>query len=88
MVVSAIGLDWVHYWKAYLRSKLNLMGTNDEYLGEDRVDHRYQIGAGLFFQPTRWVELGAAYRYETRTSDDPLAEYDDNVFMLTIDARY
>ena len=38
--------DWVHYWKSYLRSKLNVLGTNDEYLGEDRVDHRYQVGAG------------------------------------------
>jgi hypothetical protein len=88
VAVSAVSLDWMHYWKAHLRSKLSLMGTNDEYLGEDRVDHRYQVGAGLFFQPTRWVELGAEYRYATRTSDDPLAEYSDNVFMLTVDARY
>jgi hypothetical protein len=88
VVVSAIGLDWVHYWKSYLRSRLDLLGTNDEYLGEDRVDHRYQVGAGVFFQPKRWAELGLQYRYETRTSDIPLAEYIDNVLMLTLDARY
>jgi hypothetical protein len=88
VVVSAIGLDWVHYWKSFLRSRLNLLGTNDDYLGEDRLDHRYQAGAGVFFQPKRWLELGLQYRYETRTSDDPLAEYIDNVFMLTLDARY
>jgi len=78
----------VHYWKSYLRSRVDLLGTNDEYLGTDRVDHRYQAGAGVFFLPKRWAELGLQYRYETRTSDYSLAEYSDNVLILTLDARY
>lgn len=88
VIVSVIAADWVHYWRSYLRSKLGALGTNDEYLGEDRVDHRFQVGAGLFYQPARRIELGAEYRYESRTSDDSLAEYADNVVMFTLDARY
>lgn len=88
VVVSRVALDWVHYWRSYLRTKLGALGTNDEYLGEDRVDHRYQIGLGLFYQPVRRIELGVEFRNESRTSDLPETEYNNNVLMLTLDARY
>lgn len=88
VIVSAVGADWVHHWKSYLRSRLALAGTNDEYIATDRVDHRYLAGAGVFYQFKRWAEVGVEYRYETRTSNEALAEYEDNVFMLTLNARY
>lgn len=88
VVVSSLAADWVHSWKSYLRSRLSAFASNDEYLGEDRTDHRYRLGAGVFYQPDRRIELGAEYRYETRTSEVALDEYNNNVLMLTLDARY
>ena len=88
VVVSSVAADWVHYWKSYHEDQAQCLGY------QRRVPWRGSCGPSVsgrrrvFFQPKRWVELGAQYRYETRTSDDPLAEYTDNVFMLTLDARY
>ena len=58
-----------------------------------------QFGAGVFYKPRAWAELGLEYRYERRDSnvtaaDMPgianprdLVEYTNNVFMFTFQAR-
>jgi hypothetical protein len=99
VIVSSVALNWVHYWKERLSTKVSGLATDDVYNGSPRVDHRYRLGAGVFYKPRRWADVGVEYRYETRTSnittqDDPqvlnprdIVEYTDNVFMFTLQAR-
>jgi len=90
IVVSLVNLDWVYYWKPRLYTRVGLLGTNDDYVGEPRTDHRYNASAGVFYQMRRWLELGVDYTYETRTSDVPLsaADYNDNVVLFSVRTAY
>jgi hypothetical protein len=100
VVVSSVKLDWIHYWKQNLYTKVTGFATDDDYNGTSRNDNRYHLGAGIFLKPRRWFEVGAEYRYETRDSNvtaadlgdevmnpEDLVEYTNNVFMLTLRAR-
>lgn len=88
VVVSSLTADWIHYWRPLLYTRAGLLGTDDEYIGTSRVDHRYGASAGVFYQVRRWVELGLDYAYESRTSDDSLADYTDNVFTFSVRTAY
>ncbi len=88
VVVSSVNLDWVHYWRPAIHTRFGLLGTNDDYVGEPRTDHRYNLSGGVFYQMRRWLELGLDYTYESRTSDQSLAEYTDNVFLFSVRTAY
>jgi hypothetical protein len=88
VVVSYVDLDWIHYWRQFLRSELGVYATEDDYYGTPRQDNRYALTGGVFYQVRRWLEVGAEYRFETRDSNEPLAEYDNNVFSLSIRTAY
>lgn len=88
IVVSSVRLDWVRYWRSSLFTRLGALGTTDDYIGTQRVDHRYCASGGVFYQVRRWLELGLDYSYESRASDDQLAEYTDNVVAVSIKSAY
>lgn len=90
VVVSSIEGKWKHFWSPFVNSRVTALATDDDYVGSDegRQDNRYQLGAGVFYTPKPWAELGAEYRYETRDSNVELAEYTNNVFMLTLNGRF
>lgn len=87
-VVSAVDIDWIHYWKPFLHTKLGVLATDDDYNGTPRNDNRYGASGGVFYQARPWLELGAEYRYETRVSNEPLAEYDENQLLFSVRTAY
>ncbi len=52
-------------------------GRRDEYLG-------FQIG--LTHNLTRWLDIGAQYRYSNRRSNISGINYDDNMILLKLTA--
>jgi len=88
IVVTSVRLDWLHYWKPLLYTRFGVLGTDDDYIGEPRVDHRYGASGGVFYQMRRWLELGLDYTYESRTSDRALADYTDNVLLMSVRTAY
>jgi len=90
VVISSIEGKWNHSWSTFIRSTVTVFATDDDYSGSpvDRSDNRYRVGAGVFYTPMLWAELGAEYRYETRTSNEELAEYTNNVLMFTFNGRF
>jgi polysaccharide biosynthesis protein VpsM len=88
VVVSSLRLDWVHYWRPLVYTRFGLLGTDDDYIGESRVDHRYGASGGVFYQMRRWLELGVDYSYESRTSDESLAEYTNNIVLFSFRTVY
>ena len=90
MVVSSIEGKWNHFWSPFISSEVSVLATDDDYAGsvDGRQDNRYQVGAGVFYTPKQWIELGAEYRYETRDSNIDLAEYTNNVLMFTFNGRF
>lgn len=90
IVVSSIDLDWIHYWKPRLYTRLAVFGSDDDYVGTDRVDHRYRASGGVFYQMRRWLELGIDYAYETRESNVPLdaADYNNNSVVFSVRTAY
>ena len=88
VIISSFAADWIHYWKPYLYSDLGFLAADDDYQGTSRNDQRYVVSGGVFYQVRRWLEIGAEYRYETRTSDVPLADYTNNVFGVSLRSAY
>ncbi len=90
VVVSLVNLDWVYYWKPRLYTRVEMLGTNDDYVGESRTDHRCNASGGVFYQMRQWLELGVKYTYEARTSNLPLraADYNDNVLLISVRTAY
>jgi opacity protein-like surface antigen len=58
--------------------------TLSEFEGSERVDKVIDAGAGLRYFVSRTVYLGADYRLIDRNSDDPIAQYARDQFMLSI----
>ncbi len=90
IVVSSIDLDWIHYWQPRLHTRFALFGSDDDYVGSERVDHRYRASGGVFYQMRSWLELGIDYAYEARDSNVPLdaADYRDNIVVLSVRTAY
>ena len=88
VIVSLVDLDWVHYWKPLLYTRFGLFGSNDDYVGSPRVDHRYNASGGIFYQVRRWMEVGVDYTYETRQSDESLADYKNNIVLFSVRTAY
>lgn len=79
-------------WTQYIRPnrwfyQLSGYATKDEYSDRDRIDHRYQLSAGIYSQLRRRFLFGLEYRYETRDSDFRAAEYDNDVWMFNMDVK-
>jgi len=90
VVISSIEGQWNHNWSQFIRSRVSGFASDDDYAGSvsGRQDNRYRVGAGAFYTPRPWIEVGGEYVYETRDSNLRLAEYTNNVFMFTFNGRF
>lgn len=90
VVISSMSLRWVHVWSGLpkLRSEVDLLLAKDDYLDENRTDDRYAAGLGVYYTLRPAVELGASVRRFERASPVRLAEYDNNVVLFTMNARF
>lgn len=58
----------------------------DEYPNEtpDRTDNTFDAGAGLEYQPLKWMNFRLEYEYTNVTSDIDTEEYAENSIILTM----
>jgi hypothetical protein len=58
-VVSAVEIDWIHYWKPFLYTTLGALATDDDCNGTPRNDNRYRASARGF--PSSRSQRGSAF---------------------------
>jgi hypothetical protein len=87
VVISSYQLNWLHYLKPNKRRyyELGAYYTNDNYVGEKRVDNRLHLNAGFYTQFRRRTVFGLSYEHQQRDSDEPLARYNNDVLSFTVD---
>ena len=54
----------------------------------DREDDNYKANVGLDYQIREWLSAGVNYRYWRKDSNDTSYDFNDNQFMLSLNARY
>jgi hypothetical protein len=86
VVISTYRLNWIQYLKPKRHYyELGAYYTNDQYVGDGRVDNRLHLRAGLYTQFRRRTQFGLSYEHQQRDSDEPLARYNNDVLRFTID---
>ena len=87
-VSRVVFLTWNHAWTSRISSRVRGGYRTDDYRGAGvtRQDDNSNIGAGVSYQFRRWLGFGANYDHLRRSSNVPNADYDRNVFSITISA--
>lgn len=86
-ILSSIsGVTWNHAWSSFLSTGVDLRYQKDEYQGFPREDEVKLLGVKVGYRITRWLTLGAEYSHTQRDSNQPLFEYDRNLYLLTATA--
>ena len=73
-----------HSFRRWLIGSLKFGIGRDDYVGMDRLDHRYLASAALTYKMTRTVHIKGEYRYEWLRSNVTGADYDANIVMLSL----
>ncbi len=64
------------------------MFINDKYVNQDpdpeREDDTTKVGAGLKWEPLRWMYIRLSYEYRTVDSDIDSNDYDENSVFFKI----
>ncbi len=84
-LADTFGIGWRHAFTERLVMNADVdytlarytTGREDEYLG---------FRVGITHSLTRWLEIGAQYRYSNRRSNIPGINYDDNMILLKLTA--
>ena len=77
-----IGLQIDHAFRLWLVGTLKFGLGVDNYIGLDRLDHRYAIGAGLTYKFDRSVQLKGEFRQNWLHSNVAGVDYTESIFML------
>jgi hypothetical protein len=83
---SASGVNWTHAWSSYLSSGVFFRYQRDEFQGANRTDETKSLGLKVGYKMRPWLTLGAEYNFTTRDSNEPVSEYDRNLYLLTATA--
>jgi polysaccharide biosynthesis protein VpsM len=83
---SIYGVNWTHAWSSVLSTGLDLRFQKDEYQNFNRSDDVKSLGFKVGYKFRRWLTLGAEYTHTQRDSNQPLFEYDRNLYLLTATA--
>jgi hypothetical protein len=81
-----IAAQWKHGWSSRVNSTLGVLLARDDYSPTGREDNRWQVGlsAGYLFRP--WLNVGAGFSHNQRSSSEPVNDFDTNVYTLFIEA--
>ena len=79
------GVKWSHYWKPRFVTDISLSYEDRAYLNDPRRDERWRAGVGATYNMRRWLDFRAEYEYVDNSSNEPLEEYERNVFWLNMD---
>ena len=77
-----IGMQIDHAFRLWLVGSLKFGFGVDNYIGLDRLDRRYAIGAGLTYKFDRSVQVKGEFRQNWLHSNVAGVDYTESVFML------
>jgi hypothetical protein len=77
-----IGVQVDHALRRWLIGSLKAGFGVDNYVGLDRIDKRYAVGAGLTYKLNRSVQLKGEFRQYWLQSNVAGVDYAESVFML------
>jgi hypothetical protein len=77
-------LEVDHDFRRWLTGAMKLGYAVDEYVGMDRLDHRYFISTALTYKFTREVWLRGEFRHDWLNSNVYNVDYQSNLFLLTL----
>jgi hypothetical protein len=83
---SIAGVNWTHAWSSVVNTGVDLRYQKDEFQNFNRNDEIKSLGLKVGYKFRRWLTLGAEYTYTQRDSNQPLFEYDKNLYLLTATA--
>ncbi len=84
VIKSALsGISLNHSFTESFRGQLYLNYIEDDLINV-RQDEISDYGIGLFYDIRRWLRLGAIWARTERNSTDPIADYDSDLFSLTL----
>ncbi len=84
LVRKLFRVGWQHDFNSRLSLDAGIYDGVDDYSGT-REDDRFGFNVGLSYEFRRWLELAARFRYSERDSNEPLADYEDQRFMITME---
>ena len=76
-----IGVQVDHSFRRWLIGSFKLGFGVDDYVGLDRIDHRYSAGVGLTYKLNRSVQLKGEFRQDWLRSNVVGVDYTASVFM-------
>jgi hypothetical protein len=76
------GLRVDHSFRDWLIGTVKFGYGLDDYVGTDRVDNRYTLGAGLTYKMNRNVQVKGEARREQRESNEVGEDYIAHIFMM------
>ncbi len=77
-------LEVDHDFRRWLTGAMKLGYAVDDYVGMDRLDHRYFISTALTYKFTREVWLRGEFRHDWLNSNVYNVDYQSNLFLLTL----
>ncbi|MFY9684701.1 MAG: outer membrane beta-barrel protein, partial [Pseudolabrys sp.] len=77
-----IGLQVDHAFRRWLVGSLKFGFGVDDYVGNDRLDKRYSVGAGVTYKLNRSLQVKSEFRQDWLQSNAPGASYTASVVML------
>ena len=77
-----IGLQVDHAFRRWLVGSLKFGFGVDDYVGNDRLDKRYSVGAGVTYKLNRSLQVKSDFRQDWLQSNAPGASYTASVVML------
>jgi hypothetical protein len=77
-----VGLQVDHSFRNWLIGSLKLGFGVDDYVGLDRVDKRYAVGAGLTYKLNRCVQVKGEFRQYWLRSNVIGVDYNESVFLF------
>ncbi|HZP75094.1 MAG TPA: outer membrane beta-barrel protein [Pseudolabrys sp.] len=76
------GIQVDHAFRRWLIGTLKFGAGLDDYIGLDREDHRFYIGAGLTYKLNRFAQIKGEVRREWLHSNVDGVDYTANVFLI------
>lgn len=73
-----------HAFRRWLIGSLKFGIGQDDYVGLDRLDHRYLASAALTYKFSRTVHFKGEFRHEWLRSNVTGADYDANIVLLSL----
>ncbi|WP_169727229.1 outer membrane beta-barrel protein [Aliagarivorans marinus] len=77
-------VEWQHYWRDRLMSRLSYSYLDQQYSGVERDDQRDRVVLSLSYQLRRWLLISSGWRWEDKQSSRAGIGYTQNQYFLSI----